>query len=234
MQHHIQQAEKHLAAGKTKQAITKLWDGYYLARAQGDAPALERGQAIAHQLLQRDDGRQRANIEELLTSYERGLATVEAESMTDDERAAERERRAREEARHSVQERYRLLQGTRAERDAHAVACYEYSVVDVPRASVEADLDRAVALGWELISAVAAAPGEHTLYFRRPVLAARDADGRLTSVAAGTGLLPAASAAASAAAGGGFAAFYYESGPDADADGDVDGGLFDSIENLFS
>jgi hypothetical protein len=39
--------------------------------------------------------------------------------------------------------------------------------------------------------------------------------------------------AAAPAGGMTFSGFYYESGSDLDADGDVDGGLIDDIQNLF-
>lgn len=44
---------------------------------------------------------------------------------------------------------------------------------------------------------------------------------------------PLTSGAVGAAGGGGFVFAYAESGPDGDGDGDVDGGLFDTISNLF-
>ncbi len=47
-------------------------------------------------------------------------------------------------------------------------------------------------------------------------------------------LAPNSTKAAAAGAGGGFfLAGYYESGPDLDMDGDVDGGLLDSLGDLF-
>ena len=49
----------------------------------------------------------------------------------------------------------------------------------------------------------------------------------------GTGAAGAAKAGAAGAGGGFFAAGYYESGPDLDADGDVDGGLLNSLQDLF-
>jgi hypothetical protein len=54
------------------------------------------------------------------------------------------------------------------------------------------------------------------------------------AASAGSAPVGAARAAAPAAAGGfAVAGFYAESGPDLDGDGDVDGGLFDKLDQLF-
>lgn len=72
--------------------------------------------------------------------------------------------------------------------------------------------------------------GQHVLYMKRDAWLATDtSSGRLVANAMPLG----ATGAAAAAGGVGFAGFYYESGPDLDADGDVDGGLFDNIQNVF-
>jgi hypothetical protein len=77
-------------------------------------------------------------------------------------------------------------------------------------------LSRARSLGWELVGVTSNDEGTRDRLFRK----------RLVSVGRqGVGK------AAAAAGVVGFA--YFESGPDLDLDGDVDGGLLDDIENLF-
>ena len=77
-------------------------------------------------------------------------------------------------------------------------------------------------MGWELVGvtpsiAVTGEPSER-LFFKRLVGIARGSQ----------------AGAAAAGATGAFGLVYFESGPDADLDGDVDGGLLDNLGDLFS
>ena len=157
---------------------------------------------------------------------------VEAQERARKEReeAAEAKRRAEEDHyRSAAKERFDTLHATRGTRDITSPRSFEYAVMELPRQETAEYLNKAGSLGWELVSALPSSDERHALYMKRDAWLATDsASGRLVANAAPTHI-----AGAAATGGLAFAGFYYESGPDLDTDGDVDGGLFDNIQNLF-
>jgi hypothetical protein len=140
-----------------------------------------------------------------------------------------------EEARQAEEERYRNTARERLEavgisrraRDVSSPRSFEYAVMELPSGEAADYLNKAGSLGWELVGAIPGATG-HVLYMKRDVwLASEGTSGRLAASAFPVGR------AAAPAGGMTFSGFYYESGSDLDADGDVDGGLIDDIQNLF-
>ena len=229
MAYSMEAAVNDMNAGKPKKAVERLWNAYYSAFGARDIAALRDIDRLAGELARHDLVRERATS--LQERVGNAIRDITGDPISPEERAR-REELAREEARATVKERLDLLRASRQERDVHAVACFEYSVISGQPDAVADSLNQAGALGWDLASAIGNPDGSHTLYFRRPVVAMRDDDGQLRSLPA-SALSPIGRISQTAGGGGGFAAFYYESGSDFDADGDVDGGLFDSIQNLF-
>jgi len=104
-------------------------------------------------------------------------------------------------------------------------------VVDLEADEAADRLNEAGSLGWELVAALPTAEGGTRAYLKREVWTSVSDDGSATAFA--PRLTSSPGAAAAGGGGGFFAAGYLESGPDLDGDGDVDGGLFDSLGDLF-
>jgi hypothetical protein len=226
MAYGIEQVRADMAARRAKQAVEGLWNAYYGALTASDLEALREVETLAAVLAQNKDSAERAR-----SLREKVREAIRSRAVSPEEWANHEEiEQAR--ARATVKERFDSLRASRRERDVNAVACYEYSVISTQPDTAAEHLNQAGALGWELVSAIGNPDGRHTMYFRRPVVAARDETGRFQPVSASV-VSPIGRIAQSGGGGAAFAAFYYESGADLDADGDVDGGLFDSIQNLF-
>jgi hypothetical protein len=129
-----------------------------------------------------------------------------------------------------VGQRHEAIAASRRTRDVASSRTFEYSILDLDAAAATT-LGEAGTLGWELVSVTPLPDDRARFYLKREVWVQREADGGVRAAAPALGR----GAAAAAAAGGGgfFVAGYAESGLDLDADGDVDGGLMDSINELF-
>lgn len=233
MTDHVTKAGHAIDQGKIKVALAHLLDGYYIAYAARDSASIEQVNRLARQLVDAETGKIRDEAERLVAQSEETLVRFRTENMTPEEVAQHREERAREEARIAVQERLAAVRESRRRRDTSSVRCFEYSRLELSDDAAEDHLNQAGILGWELVSVVPNRSGEHIAYFRREVYATKDkTSGKVVPLSAEA--LRAAGRAAPIAGGAAVAGFYYESGPDLDQDGDVDGGLFDTLGELFS
>ena len=138
-----------------------------------------------------------------------------------------RERAAEADAAHVAKTRLLAIAGTRSRRDTANTRAFEYLLAEAEVGEeTTTDLNRVGSLGWELINVIVV-DNKQRFYFKREVWTEVDDSGKAKATA------PRLASAAAAGGGGFFAAGYYESGLDLDADGDVDGGLFDTIQGLF-
>jgi hypothetical protein len=226
-----------LASGDTKAAVGELKDTVWYPEVRKDEGAIDQLVDVLSAIRPRCFGRRLREVDGLI-QYLDGLREeqerLEAErERLEVERAREAEDRRHEAevlARETVRSRFEKIRGSRTERDLGTPRSFEYSVLEVANEDGSRFLNKAGALGWELVGVVPSDSGKRTLYFKREVWVGRDEDGNVFAAPPG---LAKTAAPAAGAAGGALAALYYESEVDSDQDGDVDGGLSDSVQNFF-
>ena len=227
--YYIDAAVRDVKKGNSKAALKNLKAAVNYWGAHCALEHLAKIENLARQVGTEEDAKRKAESEWILSEVDR--LRPAAELREKERKKADEAARLAEEQRHreAAQERLKAVTASRGTRDITSPRSFEYAVMEMSRREAGDYLNKAGSLGWELVTALPSADGCDTLYLKRDAwLASEESSGKLTASA-----IPLRTAGAAAGGGMAFAGIYYESGLDMDADGDVDGGLFDNLENLF-
>jgi hypothetical protein len=221
-----ERAETAIAQRKFQTALSSLREALPVETSPELASQTERVMTLAATISARADGTLATEAADLARRAE---SVLEDMAKRDEHVAAILAERAAKRA----QNRLEAIAATRSRRDDDYVRSFEYSVLDLEVSEVERRLREAGSLGWDLVAALPGSGGAHRLYLKREVWVTRSKQGATGASAPQFAPGPSSQAVAAGGTGGFFFAGYYESGLDTDMDGDVDGGLLDSLGDLF-